>query len=57
MDQNFIRILDDMVIPYTYANESMEKLIDAIFSSLEMHATSSGYMISRAILTTKNEVR
>lgn len=55
VEGNFIRIPDDMVIPYTNEKESMEKLIEAIFPSLELHGRSSQYMISRAILSTKNE--
>jgi ATP-dependent DNA helicase PIF1 len=55
VDRNFIRIPDDMVIPYTDANESMEKLIDAICPSLDLQTRSPEYMISRAILSTKNE--
>jgi ATP-dependent DNA helicase PIF1 len=55
VDQNFIRISDDMIIPYTDANESMKKLIDVIFLSLDMQARSSEYMIFRAILSMKNE--
>jgi ATP-dependent DNA helicase PIF1 len=44
-----------MVIPYTDANELMEKLINAIFPSLDLQTRSSEYMIFRAILSTKNE--
>ncbi|XP_024964967.1 ATP-dependent DNA helicase PIF1-like [Cynara cardunculus var. scolymus] len=55
VDGNFIRIPDDMTIPYTSKNESNDALIDAIFPSLQSCETASDYIISRAILTTKNE--
>ncbi|XP_024990537.1 uncharacterized protein LOC112524821 [Cynara cardunculus var. scolymus] len=55
VDGNFIRIPDDMAIPYTNKNESKDVLIDAIFPSLQTCETASDYIISRAILTTKNE--
>ncbi|XP_024990585.1 ATP-dependent DNA helicase PIF1-like [Cynara cardunculus var. scolymus] len=55
VDGNFIRIPDDMAIPYTNKNESKDALIDAIFPSLQTCETASDYIISRAILTTKNE--
>jgi len=35
LDGNFIRILDDMAIPYTNKNDSNDVLIDAIFPSLQ----------------------
>lgn len=35
LDPNLIRVPDDMVIPYTNEKESMEKLIDAIYPSLD----------------------
>ncbi|XP_024965893.1 ATP-dependent DNA helicase PIF1-like [Cynara cardunculus var. scolymus] len=55
VDGNFIRIPDDMAIPYTNKNELKDALIDAIFPSLQTCETASDYIISRAILTTKNE--
>ena len=55
MDKNFIRIPDDMAIPYTNQNNSKDALIDAIFPSLEANRTDSDYIISRTILTNKNE--
>lgn len=36
VDGNYIRIPDDMIIPYTDERESMERLIEAIFPSLEV---------------------
>ncbi|XP_024965938.1 ATP-dependent DNA helicase PIF6-like [Cynara cardunculus var. scolymus] len=55
VDGNFIRIPDDMTIPYTNKNEPKDALIDAIFHSLQTCETASNYIISREILTTKNE--
>ncbi|KAJ9541417.1 hypothetical protein OSB04_027923 [Centaurea solstitialis] len=55
LDGNFIRIPDDMAIPYTNENDSKDALIDAIFPSLQTNGTDSNYIISRAILTTKND--
>jgi ATP-dependent DNA helicase PIF1 len=55
IEGDYIRIPEDMVIPYTEEKESKERLIKAIFPSLELHGNSSEYIISRAILSTKNE--
>ncbi|KAJ9567035.1 hypothetical protein OSB04_003001 [Centaurea solstitialis] len=55
LDGNLIRIPDDMAIPYTNKNDSKDAMIDAIFFSLQTNGTDSSYIISRAILTTKNE--
>jgi ATP-dependent DNA helicase PIF1 len=52
---NFFRIPDDMAIPYTNKNDSKDALIDTIFPSLQTNGTDSNYIISRAILSTKNE--
>ncbi|KAL4583062.1 hypothetical protein LXL04_007626 [Taraxacum kok-saghyz] len=51
----FIRIPDDMSIPYTDKGKSKDDLIDAIFPSFQINGGSSDYIISRAILSTKNE--
>ncbi|KAL4590603.1 hypothetical protein LXL04_003540 [Taraxacum kok-saghyz] len=55
IDGTFIRIPDDMSIPYTVKGKSKDDLIDAIFPSLQINGGSSDYIISRAILSTKNE--
>ncbi|KAI3690709.1 hypothetical protein L2E82_48914 [Cichorium intybus] len=55
VDESFIRIPDDMAIPYSDKVKSMDALIDAIFPSLQTNGADSGYIISRAILSTKNE--
>ncbi|XP_024963558.1 uncharacterized protein LOC112503792 [Cynara cardunculus var. scolymus] len=55
VDESFIRIPDDMTIPYTDKDKSKDALIDAIFPSLQINGADSDYIISRAILSTKNE--
>ena len=45
----------DIVIGYTDTEVAVNKLIQDVFPSLEEHATSTAYMSSRAILSTKNE--
>ncbi|KAI3672758.1 hypothetical protein L6452_38857 [Arctium lappa] len=55
LDEKFIRIPDDMTIPYTDNVDPKDALIDAIFPSLQINGADSDYIISRAILSTKNE--
>ncbi|KAL7600227.1 hypothetical protein Lser_V15G21915 [Lactuca serriola] len=55
VDENFICIPDDMAIKYTNKANSVDALIDAIFLSLQSNEADSEFIISRAILTTKNE--
>ncbi|GKD88371.1 ATP-dependent DNA helicase PIF1-like protein [Tanacetum coccineum] len=55
VDENYIRIPDDMTIPYNDMARSKEELINAIFPSLQVNGNSSDYIISREILSTKNE--
>ncbi|XP_024976207.1 uncharacterized protein LOC112514107 [Cynara cardunculus var. scolymus] len=55
VDKIFIRIPDDMTIPYADKGKSKDALIDAIFPSLQINGADSDYIISRAILSTKNE--
>nr|GEW37624.1 hypothetical protein [Tanacetum cinerariifolium] len=55
VDENYIRIPDDMTIPYNNMARSKEELINAIFPSLQVNENSSDFIISRAILSTKNE--
>ncbi|GJU48831.1 ATP-dependent DNA helicase PIF1-like protein [Tanacetum coccineum] len=52
---NYIRVPNDMVIPYTNEDKSKDDLIDAVFPSLRINGGSSDDIISRAILSTKNE--
>ncbi|KAJ9547060.1 hypothetical protein OSB04_019603 [Centaurea solstitialis] len=54
-EESFIRIPDDIAIAYTDKARSKNDLIDAIFPSLEINGADSDYIISRAILSTKNE--
>ncbi|XP_024982866.1 ATP-dependent DNA helicase PIF6-like [Cynara cardunculus var. scolymus] len=55
MEESFIHILDDMTIAYTDKDKSKHDLIDAIFPSLQINGADSNYIISKAILSTKNE--
>ena len=54
-DGSLIRIPDDMVIPYNDNSKSLDALIDAIFPALDVNMSRSNYIISRAILSTKND--
>ncbi|KAJ9539182.1 hypothetical protein OSB04_031915 [Centaurea solstitialis] len=53
-EESFIRIPDNIAIAYTDKARSKNDLIDAIFPSLEINGANSDYIISRAILSTKN---
>ncbi|KAI3795463.1 hypothetical protein L1987_38118 [Smallanthus sonchifolius] len=55
IEGNFIRIPDDMTIPCTPRGNSIKELINAIFPSIQNNLYSSDYIISRAILSTRNE--
>ncbi|KAK9065045.1 hypothetical protein SSX86_016428 [Deinandra increscens subsp. villosa] len=55
IEGSFIRIPDDMTILSTNRENSVKDLIDSIFPSLQANMHSSDYIISRAILSTKNE--
>nr|XP_043629964.1 uncharacterized protein LOC122601266 [Erigeron canadensis] len=55
IDGSFIRIPHDMTIPYNNGAKPKEDLISAIFPSMDVNGNSSGYIISRAILSTKND--
>ncbi|CAH1427109.1 unnamed protein product [Lactuca virosa] len=52
---NFIRIPDDMVIPFTKKEKPLHALIDAIFPSFEINRSEPDYIISHAILSTRND--
>nr|XP_051197041.1 uncharacterized protein LOC127310402 [Lolium perenne] len=52
---DYVRLPDDIVIPYTSTEEPVNKLIEDVFPSLHENAASGSYMSSRAILSTKNE--
>ncbi|GJY61457.1 ATP-dependent DNA helicase PIF1-like protein [Tanacetum coccineum] len=55
VDKNYICIPDDMTILYNDRARSKDELISAIFPSLHVNGNSSDYIISKAILSTKNE--
>nr|XP_043623580.1 ATP-dependent DNA helicase PIF1-like [Erigeron canadensis] len=55
IDEFFICIPGDMTIPYTNPDQAKKDLINEIFPSMELNGFSSDYIISRAILSTKNE--
>ena len=55
LDESFTHIPDNMSIPYTDKTNSVDALIDAIFPSLQSNDADSKFIISRAILSTKNE--
>ncbi|GKD18885.1 ATP-dependent DNA helicase PIF1-like protein, partial [Tanacetum coccineum] len=54
-DQDYIRIPDDMTIPYTDKTASKDALINEIFPSFATNAHACVDIVSRAILSTKNE--
>nr|GEU74189.1 hypothetical protein [Tanacetum cinerariifolium] len=55
VNENYIRIPDDMTILYTNDDASKNALINEIFPSFATNARSSSYIVLRAILSTKNE--
>ncbi|KAI7743226.1 hypothetical protein M8C21_009806, partial [Ambrosia artemisiifolia] len=55
IDGTFIRIPDDMTIPFTTKENSIQQLINAIYPSLPGNNTPTEYITSRAILTTRND--
>ena len=52
---DYIRLPNDIVIGYTDTDVVLQTLIQHVFPSLEENATSTTYMSTRAILSTKNE--
>ncbi|KAL6504454.1 hypothetical protein OROGR_026377 [Orobanche gracilis] len=55
MYENFICIPDEMAIPYTDKANSVDALIDSILPSMQFNRVDSNFIISRLILSTKNE--
>ncbi|KAL6909792.1 hypothetical protein ACP4OV_001451 [Aristida adscensionis] len=55
IENDYVRLLDDIVIGYTDTDESVNELIANVFPSLQENSTSAEYMRKRAILSTKNE--
>nr|XP_051218929.1 uncharacterized protein LOC127336183 [Lolium perenne] len=52
---DYVRLPDDIVIPFSPTDEPVNKLIEGVFPSLHENATSGHYMSARAILSTKND--
>jgi hypothetical protein len=52
---DYVRLPEEIVIGYTYTEDSINKLIVDIFPSLEENARSIAYMSTCAILSTKNQ--
>ncbi|KAG8095389.1 hypothetical protein GUJ93_ZPchr0012g21897 [Zizania palustris] len=52
---DYVHFPEDIVISYTHAKDSMNKLIQYVFPSLEENIGSMSYMSTHAILSTKNE--
>ncbi|GJQ94345.1 ATP-dependent DNA helicase PIF1-like protein [Tanacetum coccineum] len=55
IDEDYIRIPDDMTIPYIDDVASKDALINEIFPSFATNSRSSADIVSRAIFSTKNE--
>ncbi|XP_078170089.1 uncharacterized protein LOC144564357, partial [Carex rostrata] len=55
LEGDFFCIPEELVIPYTTEGESKQRLIESIFPSLHLNGGSSEYIISRTILSTRNE--
>nr|GEV23804.1 hypothetical protein [Tanacetum cinerariifolium] len=55
IDENYVRIPDEMTIPYTDETASKDALINEIFPFFATNAHSADDIVSRAILSTKNE--
>ena len=55
LEGDLIHIPEELVIPYTTEGESKQRLIESIFPSLQLNGGLSEYIISRAILSTRNE--
>ncbi|XP_062208910.1 uncharacterized protein LOC133917933 [Phragmites australis] len=52
---DYVRLPNDIVVGYSIAEESIDKLIEFVFPDLQNNSTSANYMSARAILSTKNE--
>lgn len=52
---DYIRLPDDIVIPFTDKEACLDMLIDGVFPSLQSNGMSSSYMSTHAILETNNE--
>ncbi|CAG8568877.1 6588_t:CDS:1, partial [Racocetra fulgida] len=52
---DMIKIPDQMVIPWLNEQDSLQNLIESIYSNLSENAYDNEHIINSAILTTKNE--
>nr|GEW09811.1 hypothetical protein [Tanacetum cinerariifolium]GEX57138.1 hypothetical protein [Tanacetum cinerariifolium] len=55
IDEYYVRIPDDMTIPYNNDADSKNAVINEIFLSFDTNVRSSSGIVSRDILSTKNE--
>ncbi|XP_076937442.1 uncharacterized protein LOC143605075 [Bidens hawaiensis] len=55
IEGSFIHIPDDMTIPCTIRENSIKELINVIYPSIQNNLCFSDYIISKAILSTRNE--
>ncbi|GJV77003.1 ATP-dependent DNA helicase PIF1-like protein [Tanacetum coccineum] len=55
IEEDYVQILDDMTILYTDEKASKDALINEIFPAFATNVHSSHDIVSRAILSTKNE--
>ena len=53
--ENFIHILDELLILYADCNTSINMLIDVVFDDLKNNYQSPDYLMTRGILASKNE--
>ncbi|XP_062208827.1 ATP-dependent DNA helicase PIF1-like [Phragmites australis] len=52
---DYVKIPDEICVPYTSAESNIDNLIDRVFPMLATHISNSDYITSRAILSTRNE--
>jgi ATP-dependent DNA helicase PIF1 len=50
-----IRLPDDICIPQTEEDSDLDTLIDCIFSALNANMSNKSYIISRVILSQRND--
>ena len=55
ISHDYVRLPDDILIGYTPGDAPVMKLIEHVFPSLHENASSSAYMSTCVILSTKNE--
>ncbi|WVZ58841.1 hypothetical protein U9M48_009067 [Paspalum notatum var. saurae] len=51
----YIRLLDEICVPYTRNDTDLHRLIEDMFPMLDDNMTNPDYMTSRAILSTRND--